>query len=206
VAHHPQREVEDVDADVDARPAARVLLVDEAWPDWQPGAAQHPRPRVVDVAQRAARQLGLERLGVGLEAEVLRGHQELAGLVARLDHLADLVGRRRQRLLANDVLARFERGDGKRRVKGARRANIDDVEVGVLRELGGIGVALLGVDAHLVADAVQHIGVRVSERDDFGVRRGFPAGEVRTRNTSDSDHANFKCLCHFIAPLCSRGG
>ena len=61
-AHKPEREVEDVDADVDAGPAATVLLHDESRTNGSARSTQHPASGVVDVSQRPGVQFCLHGL------------------------------------------------------------------------------------------------------------------------------------------------
>ena len=89
VAHQPQRQVQDVHADVDARAAAAVLFQDKSGPGGRGRAAQHPTAGVIDVAQRAGVDLGFHRLGRAAKAKVLRRHQHLARGVARGDHVVE---------------------------------------------------------------------------------------------------------------------
>ena len=94
-------------ANVDARAAATVLFLDKRGRGDQPITAQHPTAGMVDVAQSAGGDLAFHCLRVALEAEMLCGHQQLAGLVARLDHFTDFIRRRRQWLFADDVFPRL---------------------------------------------------------------------------------------------------
>ena len=88
---------------------------------------------------RAAFDLGLHGLGIALESEVLRGHQLLAGGIARRDHGPDVGRCGRQRLLADHILASLQRGDDQFCVVHVGRANVDDVDIRVVDDIRGIG-------------------------------------------------------------------
>src|SRR2546421_692250 len=49
MSHHPECQIEDMNADVDAWSAAAVLLHDESWPGRGGSAAEHPGTGMVDV-------------------------------------------------------------------------------------------------------------------------------------------------------------
>ena len=190
VAHHPERQIEDVHADIDARAAAGMLRRQEGETGGDARAAQHPTASVIDFAEGAAVDFGFQRLGGIGEAEVLRGHQHFAALVAGGDHTLDIGRRGRQGLLADDMLARFQGGDAEIGMIHVGRADIDDIDIGIVDDGGAIGFEAL--DIPLLAPALQSRRHDISAGDDFGMGRSRPAGHMRPRDAANTDHTHFQ--------------
>ena len=188
--------------DVDGGAAAGMLLQDKAWCGDKTGAPQHPAARVINVAQRATINLGLERPGRAAKAEVLCGHQQLAGCIAGSDHVADFTRRGRQWLLADDVLARLQRRNAERRVIAVRRADVDYVDVGIAEQRGR--VRFQACDAVLFAPDLQGGLADVAAGHHFCVFRSGPARHVRAGDTAHTDYANLQGHVSLLGYLSRR--
>ena len=166
-----QGQVEDVDADVDGRAAAGDGLVDEAQALGQEAAAQELGAGVVDFAKHAGLEVFLEAHAVVLKPHVLGRHQDpVLGAVARGDHVADLLGRHGQRLLAEHVQAVAERLDGDGSVASVVGADVDGVKLRAgLEYVGQIGEAGLFGQADLIAAAMSALLDGVGAGDDAAV-------------------------------------
>src|SRR5260221_1499466 len=131
---------------------------------------------MIDVSEDAGVELSLESLRAALETEVLGGHQELSAAITRRDHLPDRLGRRRERLFADDMLAGAQCGDGQWRVIVVRSADVDNIQVRigdqVLRPL------VETADTQLGAHLPQGVGNNVRERRYLCVRALLPSGKV----------------------------
>ena len=184
--------------DINARPTAAVLLEDETTASRRRGPAQHPAASVINIAERTGVELRLHRLGRALEAKVLGGHQGFARPIARVDHPADIVGRRRQRLLAEHVLARLQRGDGQRRVIHIGSADIDDVDVGIAEQRLRVGMEF--GHAMFCTEALKRLGPYIATGHQFGVCGSLPTGDMRACNAADADDTDFE-FAHYIPSL-----
>ena len=183
-----------VDAHVVERAAGRVLFLDEggravavdvgaAAPAVAHGA------RVVDAAQLAAVDEKPGGLGLALEhGEELDGEAAAGGL-GRVEHAPGVDVGAGHGLLAEDVLARLERGDGHGRVVVVVQADVDGVDV-----VAGEQVAEVGVD---VGDGVQpgHAArlrlVDVGDGDDLDVGHLGVGLDVAFADLADADDADF---------------
>ena len=181
---------------VDAGAAAAVLLENKPAADRRAGPAQHPTAGVVDVAERACVQLGLQRAGRALKAKVLRRHQLLARGIARRDHLANVLGRGGQRLFADHVLASRQRGNGQRSVIHVGRADVDNVDIGIAEQCLRIGVQL--GDPVFCAKALQRVLDNIAAGDQFGLARSLPARDVRAGDPANADDTHFE-LAHGLS-------
>ena len=197
VANQPERQVENVDADVDGGAAAAVLLVDKAGAHGNPTATQHPTARMVDVTQRAGADLPLHGLGSALKAEMLRRHQRLAGFVTGRNHLVNVGGCGGQRFLTDDMLAGIERGNRQLGMIHVGRADINDVEIRVVDNIRRVG-AQFG-DAMLLAPALQHRVHHITASHHFGMFRRRPTGHVGLSNATDADDTDFEGFAHFVS-------
>ena len=121
---------------------------------------------------------------------MLRGHQHFAAFVARRNHVANVFGRRGERFFADDVLARFEGGDGERRVIGRGRADVDDVDVGIGDQVVGLGIGF--GDVVFLGFGFENGRDRIGEGDHFGVFGGVPAGEMCGGDAADANDADFQ--------------
>ena len=139
ITHKPEGKIEDVDTDIDRRTATTILLVDKAGAYGQPTTAQHPTAGMINFPQRAIVDLGLHRLRNALEAKMLRGHQGLAGTITSFDHAVDVGGGGGKWLFADHMFAGIERRDGQFGVIHVGRADIDDIDIGVVDDVSGIG-------------------------------------------------------------------
>jgi hypothetical protein len=105
----------------------------------KPIAPRRIDPRVIDLAERAGLDPSLDRDGGLAEPVMLRRHQEPVGLAQRVAHGENFRGGNGERLFANDMLARIQGRDDRRRMDLVRRANIDRVDFLQLQQIAVIG-------------------------------------------------------------------
>ena len=135
------------------------------------------QPEMPELARVTVAQQLLEKLSA-LHA-VRRRAEHRDELRARLrggEHLAPFAQIHRHARLTENVLARFERRDGDRRVQDGRRADPDDVEVGPVEHLGPV-VHDFG-DVEFLRDAPGRFEPRIADRDDLHLRQGEQAGQM----------------------------
>ena len=97
------------------------------------------RPCEIGRAERSGRDLVLERDPHGVEP-VLEAHRVRdTGALGGVEHVLRVVGVDGDRLLAQHVLARLDRGDGLLGMELHRRAHRDEVEVVTTDELAPVG-------------------------------------------------------------------
>ena len=200
IAHKPEGEVENVYANVDARAATAVLLENKTGARGRRRAAQHPGAGVVDIAQHAFVQLGFHRLRFARKAKMLSRHQQFTRFVPCGNHFFDERRVRRQRFFANDVFARTQRGNGQRRVVVIGRADIDDVDIGILKQHIGIGDEFL--NAVFFAPFFEHLRIDIAACHQIGMFRCLPSRDVAAGDAAHADDGDVQFFRHCMSFLC----
>ena len=154
-------------------------------------------PPVPDFADGAVVDQLLGQLHGRHAAVVVVDHGDRARLARGLQHLprlGEVVG---QRLLADDVLARGQRGQHDLLVRIARRRDVDELDVGPRDQRVVVGLVplppqLLGrlLDARLVSPADRHharLGIDVKEVRHLPVRIGMRPPHELVANQANTD-------------------
>ena len=116
-SEHQPDEMGVVNMQIEHRPADFCRIVEVGQPG---GIGNHPfempaqQPAVVAAADRVVGKLVL-----GEEGQHVADHEQLAGLFGRIDHPRGIGRPQGDRLLAEDVLARLQRGNRHRRMRHA---------------------------------------------------------------------------------------
>ena len=128
-----------VDVQIEHRPADLSRVVEVGQPG---GIGDDPLEMPAEqLAVLAAGDRLVGELVLGEERQHVADQQQLAGLLGRLDHARGVGRRQRDRLLAEDVLAGLQGGDGHLGVPRRRQADVDHVEVRIGQHLVEVGVA-----------------------------------------------------------------
>ena len=186
-----------------AEPVAQAVDVVGAERPQNPAAlgfAGHPRERA-----RFARDVAVEEeldraeaeaadVAVGEElldvralrrvAEFMADHRRLAARAGSVVHRGCFVRVERERLFAEHVLARSQRGDGERRVCARRRRDRDGVEVVSLDQLQRVRVHVR--DAGRCGGRDQLVARAAAERDDIETL-GAERGNIDLHTESEAD-------------------
>ena len=129
---------------------------------------------------------------VGREEPAPNGlHQEESPAPSLLRHTGRLACVESERLLAQDVLARTQEGDGVNLVAGMRRGDIDDVDIGIGGECAVVVVASRDVEP--VAEDLGPLGRTRSHGSDGASlgplhRLGEPRGDAARSDDPPADH------------------
>src|SRR5207302_7422285 len=107
ITHEIERDIEDVNADVDQRPPTLLLFVDEYAPTGNATPAKRLRPGVIDVAHAAVIDVLLEELHGTAKAVLECDLEDFAALMGGLANLPRLFAVHGERLLAQHVFARI---------------------------------------------------------------------------------------------------
>ena len=151
------------------------------------GEPEVPRLAHVAVAQQLLKEEAAPH-PVGWRAE--HGH-ELRTRLRRREHLPALAQVHRHAGLAENVFARFERGDGDGRMQDRRRADPDDVEIGPVDELGPV-VHHVG-NVKIARDRFGGFAAGIADGDDLDLRQRLQAGQVTlAHDAARADEADAK--------------
>ena len=149
----------------------------------------------LDRAQRAFIEHALHGFRLQRMPQVLGDHQRHARLVGGFDHLPAFVERDRHGLLGDRVLARFGRGDGQRRVRVVRRADIHGIDVRLAQHFPEVRVDRI--------DPVPLPELGYGILDDIAcgselylVWKLLVRGQVTAGNASRPDQTHFEWLGH----------
>ena len=206
------RQVDDVRVQVSVRAAAGDLLLQTPYQRelrvHDPVLQIHRAP-VVDLAD-LARVDHLLRKRHGRDTAVVECRERaLARLGRRRGHLLCLVQRVRQRLLADHVLAGFQRRQRHGQVQVARRADVDDADLRVGDDLLPVGLPLL--EAEFGRSGLDGVFVAAADRLEHGlvgdvveVRDLAPSVGVGLAHERVSDHADADFLGHWVPPRFRR--
>ena len=183
-----------MDAQVDERAAGREILVAEPAAG-RAVAAQVGRFGVVNVPEIAVVHEILEDGAVVAVAADKADHQELSALLGGGEHFPRLSGGGGHRLLAEDVLAGLQGGDGAGRVGGVPGADADRVDFGQLGE-HDVLVGVEAGDAILFTHLLEALFADVAEGVQLDVRVFQIALDVGFGDVADADDGNFDLLVH----------
>ncbi len=166
--------------------------------------------RIVDLHrdQLHVRDVGRQQLQRALEGGIVPLHvsdlQHLARAIARCGDPVTAGERQGQRLLAQHMQARFERGDRKIGMKGIRRRDDHRVETATEQALD-VGIDMLKTVT--IAQRLAHRGRCIRERDERKARTLLPQieGMLRLTDQAGTHQANAQSL-HNPAPPLGRNG
>lgn len=190
LAHHVMGDIDDVDAEIDERPAAGILLAAEP----AAGETQAPQPAglgVINLAEIAAIHHLANELRFGTEALVEAAHHDRLVSFGRINHGFRVFRIHGHGFFGEDVDAVFGGGNADGRMKGVAGADADGVEVHLVEHYVVIGEGVR--DLILGSDLVHALLALVADGDDFNAGKLLIDGEVSPDpRASDSNHTDSK--------------
>ncbi len=160
-------------------------------------------PGVVDPSDALGAQVVGHPLHVGA-APVVEGCIEHAARPRRgVDHRLGALGGHGERLLAEDVLAALQRGDGQPVVEDVGGGDADDVEVVAGDEFVAVGVGV--GDPVLGGQQLQSLPLLAGERDDLDPGEGAEGLEVRGAGVAEADDADTQGVRLAVVPVQGSG-
>ncbi|MPN19138.1 hypothetical protein SDC9_166504 [bioreactor metagenome] len=205
VVHHPQGQVKRVGADVDQRPSALLMLIEEDTPGGHGTAADGVSLGVVHIAQFTGFAGGLQIEAVGAVAVLITDRQKLSCFFGRIQHLLCFRIADRHRLFAHDMLARTQSVHGNDAVAAVGRTDIDRVQV-KLQQILVVCKYFCVRGAELLGSRDSPLLANIAEGDDIRAAGELDAGQVLViGDTAAPDDTKAKPF-HYLPPksMCDR--
>ena len=192
VIHREKRKIERVRTDVDKRTAALLFLVDEHAPGGNGATTDSDSLGVVDFAEVILIGKFFEIQALFAVAVLIADGEDLAGFIARFDHLFGFFEVHRHGLFAHNVLARVERVDRDTAMLGVVSKYEYRVDALVFKKFFVVGVDLARLVAVLFVSLFRALGHNVAKSHEFagGIRlmRGkmFAVCDTAAADNADS--------------------